>query len=187
MLLTINKIHTFRSKVKYMSLLLSSSVGIPSIRPLGSHMKAISSLPTTARSIKIFIGCVIYLAQLLTKISSLVKPINDILKKNNKIHTLNKIPPLLTYAKVKCAGRKKTPDIQQFWNAEHTNNVEAIKKLIVKLTVLHLTNSTGKVSMECDSGAKHVSSVLYQMQNGKQHVIAFYCTILLCYYVWLYI
>ncbi len=67
MLLTINKIHTFRSKVKYMGLLLSSKDDLPTISPLGSHVKAISILPIpiTARGIKSFLGCVIYLAQFL--------------------------------------------------------------------------------------------------------------------------
>ncbi len=64
MLLTINKIHTFRSKVKYMGLLLSSKDNSPTYTPLGSLVKAISKLPIpiTAHRIKSFIGCVIYLA-----------------------------------------------------------------------------------------------------------------------------
>ncbi len=64
MLLKINKIHTFQSKVKYMGLLLSSKDSLPTITPLGSRAKAISTLPIpiTARGIKSFIGCVIYLA-----------------------------------------------------------------------------------------------------------------------------
>ncbi len=54
MLLTINKVYTFRSKVKYMGLLLSSKDNLPTITSLGSHVKAISMLPTpiTARGIK---------------------------------------------------------------------------------------------------------------------------------------
>ncbi len=45
MLLTINKVHTFRSKVKYMGLLLSSKDNLPTITPLGSRVKAMSTLP----------------------------------------------------------------------------------------------------------------------------------------------
>ncbi len=93
MLLTINKVHTFRSKVKYIGLLLSSKDNIPTITPLVSHVKAISMLPIplTVRGIKSFIGCVIYLAQFLSKLSELVKPINNILKKCNKVNRGNKI------------------------------------------------------------------------------------------------
>ncbi len=82
MLLTINNIHTFCSKVKYMGLLLSSKDDLPTISPLGSLVKAISTLPIhiTPRGIKSFIGCVIYLAQFLPKLPELIKPINDILK-----------------------------------------------------------------------------------------------------------
>ncbi len=73
MLLTINKVHTFRSQVKYMGLLLSGKDNLPTITPLVSHVKAISTLPIplTARGIKSFIGCVIYLAQFLPKVSDL--------------------------------------------------------------------------------------------------------------------
>ncbi len=39
MLLTINKIHTFRSKIKYMGLLLSSKDNLPTITPLGLHVR----------------------------------------------------------------------------------------------------------------------------------------------------
>ncbi len=83
MLLIINKIHKFRSKVKYMGLLLSSKDNSPTITPLGSRVKAISTLPipVTAHGIKSFIACVIYMAQFLPKLSKLIKPINDILKK----------------------------------------------------------------------------------------------------------
>ncbi len=53
MLLTINKIHTFHSKVKYMGILLSSKDDLLTISPLGSDVKAISTLPIpiTARGI----------------------------------------------------------------------------------------------------------------------------------------
>ncbi len=44
MLLTINKIHTFRSEVKYMSLKMSSVDGRPPIQPLGSRVNTISTL-----------------------------------------------------------------------------------------------------------------------------------------------
>ncbi len=74
MLLPIIKIHTFRSKVKYLGLHLSSKDILQTISPLGSHVKAISTLPIpiTARGIKSCIGCVIYLTQFLPKLSELI-------------------------------------------------------------------------------------------------------------------
>ncbi len=71
MLLTIIRIHTFHSKVKYMGLLLSSKDNLPNLSPLGSCVKAISTLPIpiTARGIKSFIGCVINLTKFLPKLS----------------------------------------------------------------------------------------------------------------------
>ncbi len=173
-LLAINKIHTFKSKVKYMGLLLSSKDNLPTITPLESHVKAISMLPIpiTARGIKLFIGCVIYLAQFLPKISEVIKPINDILKKCNKVNASNKISPLPTYAKGKGKGKKRFPDIQKYWMPIYTTNFEAIKELIVQALVLHLPAGSGHFYLECDSSVKYVGSVLYQIQNGVKHVIA---------------
>ncbi len=50
MLLTTNKILTFSSKVKYMCLLLSIKDNLPTITPLGSCVKAISTLPIPIKS-----------------------------------------------------------------------------------------------------------------------------------------
>ncbi len=108
------------------------------------------------------------------KLSELIKPINDILKKSNKLHKLYKINPLTAYSKGKGPGRRKSPNIQEFWTQKHTDNFEAIKKLIVKAPVLHLPNRDGKFSPECDSSAKHVGAVLYQHQNGCNNIVAFF-------------
>ncbi len=146
MLLTINKKHTFRLKVKYMGLSLSNSDGLPTIAPLGCRIKAISTLPIpiTTRGIKSFIGCVIYLAQFMPKLSNMIKPINDILKKRNKLHKLNKIQqPSPTYTKDKGSGERKSPVIQKFWLEELTANFEAIKNLIVQATCPAFTKQQG--------------------------------------------
>ncbi len=42
--------------------------------------------------------------------------------------------------------------------------------------MLHLPARTGDFYLKFDSSAKHVGSVLYQIQNGTKHVIAFYST-----------
>ncbi len=96
MLPIINKVHTFRSKVKYIGLLLSSKDKLPIITTLGSHVKAISTLQITltALGIKSFIVCVIYLAQFLPNGSEIIKLINDILKNCNKVNPADKIQPL---------------------------------------------------------------------------------------------
>ncbi len=103
MLLSINKIHTFRKEVKYMGLRMSSCDGRPTIAPLGSRVKAIATLPIriTARGIKSFIDCILYLAQFLPILSKLVKVFNDILKKSNQLQKLSNISPLPPYAKGK--------------------------------------------------------------------------------------
>ncbi len=50
MLLTINRVHTFRSKVKHMGLLLSSKDNLLTIIPLGSLVKAIFNPTNTSDS-----------------------------------------------------------------------------------------------------------------------------------------
>ncbi len=176
MLLTINKIYTFRSKVKYMGLHLSSKDELPTITPLGSSVKAISTLPIPikARGIKSFIGCVIYWSQFLCKLSEVIKPINNLLKKCNKVNKESKVQPLVTYNKGIGPERTSPPDIQKFWKPIHTKNFEAIESLIVKVPLLHLPSRNGKFYLECDSSAKYIGSVLYQIENGDKHVIAFF-------------
>ncbi len=145
MLLSINKIHTFLSKVKYMGLHLSSKDGLPTITPLGSCVKAISTL-TIPRGIKSFIGCVIYLAQFLPKLSELIKAITDILKKSYTVSKESKIQPLATYNKGKGPGRKRSPDILKFWRPIHTKHFEAIKSLIVKADIIEFLCTDGLFS-----------------------------------------
>ncbi len=88
LLLTLSKLHTFRSEVKYMGLKMSNANGITTTQPFGSRVKAISTLPMpkTLRGIKSFIGCILYLALFLPHLSKLVKPINDIIKKSNQLN-----------------------------------------------------------------------------------------------------
>ncbi len=87
-----------------MGLLLSSKDNLPTITPLDLRVKAISNIPislTVACGIKSFIGCVIYLAQFLLKLSELIKSISDILKNCNKVDPAEKNQPLSLYAKGK--------------------------------------------------------------------------------------
>ncbi len=114
------------------------------------------------------------MCHLLGTIFELIKPINDILKNYNKVDPANTIQPLPLYAKGKGKGRKCSPNIQKYWFTIHTTNFEAIKSLIVQAPVLHLPACTGRFYPEYDSSAKHFGSVLYQLQNGTKHVIAFY-------------
>ncbi len=103
-----------------------------------------------------------------------MKQINDILKNCNKFDPADKIKPLPLYAKGKDKGKKGSTNIQKYLLPNHTTNFEAIKSLIVQVPVLHLPACTGCFYLECDSSAIHVDSVLYQIQNGTKHVIAFY-------------
>ena len=181
LLLTVNKIHAFRSSVKYMGLKLSRSSEGPVIQPLGSRIQSAQTLPipTTARGIKSFIGCVIYLSQFLPKLSELVKPINDILKEANaKKKELDKISPLKEYQKGKGRGKNRSLNIQSFWTNLHTENFNKIKDLIVKSPVLHLPNSSGHFTLECDSSCRHVGAALFQDQGGSRVIVAYFSAVM---------
>ncbi len=62
--------------------------------------------------------------------------------------------------------------------AEHTKNFELIKKLLAQSPVLCLPDSKGKLFLECNSSAKHVGSVLYQVQNGRKWVVTFFSAVM---------
>ncbi len=181
LLVTINKVNCFRSSVTYMGLKLSSSNGNPTIKPLGSRIKSIQSLPQpiSARGIKSFCGAVNYLSQFLSKLSELIKPINDILKEvNQKKKDFPKIKPLKEYQKGKGHSKNRSPNIQTLWQPIHTENFEKIKSLITKAPILHLPNAKGHFTLEVDSSSKHVGSCLYQEQGGKNVIIAFFSSVM---------
>ncbi len=50
--------------------------------------------------------------------------------------------------------------------------------MIVKSPVLCLPDRTGDFVLECDSSAKFVASVLYQVQNDEKRVIAFFSAVM---------
>ncbi len=80
---------------------------LPTMTPISSSVKAISTLPIPliGQSIKSYMGCVIYLAQIFPKLSKLIKPINGILKNCTKVDPADRIQPSLLYAKGKVEYR----------------------------------------------------------------------------------
>ncbi len=127
MLLKMNKVHTYRSKEKYMNCCFLAKTFYPLSHPwdLMWNLSPPYQYLVTARGIKSFIGCVIHLAQFLPKLSELIKPINDILKNCNKVNPADKIKHLPLYAKGKGKGKKLSPNLQKYWMPIHTNNFEA--------------------------------------------------------------
>ncbi len=91
------------------------------------------------------------------------------------VQSSRQISPLPLYANGKGKGKKRSHNIQKYWMPIHTTNFEAIKSLIVQAPVLNLPACTDRFYLEC---AKHVGSVLYQIQNGSKNVIAFYSAIM---------
>ena len=175
-LLTLNKIHCFRNKVKYMGLELSNLNGIPMIKPLGSRVNSILSLPIpkTVRGIKSFVGSVLFISQFLKDLSVYVKPLLQLTRKCNHLHKLPKIAPASEYRSGKGRSKFKSPDISSLWTQEHTDNFLKIKNLISNVPCLVLPNTKDMFTLECDSSKTSCGAVLYQYQNGKDRIVAFY-------------
>ncbi len=93
------------------------------------------------------------------KLSNLIKSINDILKKSNKLYKLTKIQPLSTYTKGKGSGKSRQilrRTYCQLCGYQKTDSPRACSAF---------TKQKGPIFLECNSNAKHVGSVLYQIQN----------------------
>lgn len=176
LLLTVNKIHCFRHTVKYMGLTVSHKDGSVVITPLGSRIKAIKLLPIprTLRGLKSIIGSFTYLTRFMKGLSKLIQPLHDIVKECNKMKALEKIAPLPDYAKGKGRSKKRSPDITSLWTDVHTKCFEEAKELACKSPILVLPNQYDKFVLECDTSKHHCSSILFQMQNGQQRVVAYF-------------
>ena len=64
-------------------------------------------------------------------------------------------------------------DRQFIWGEEHQIAFKEIKIRLVKLPVLHLTDSKGRFYIYSDTSKFSMGSALYQIQNGKSKLIAY--------------
>ena len=62
---------------------------------------------------------------------------------------------------------------QFIWEKEQQIAFEEIKCRLIKPPVLHLPNSTGRFHLYSDTSKFAAGSALYQIQNGKQKLIAY--------------
>ena len=59
------------------------------------------------------------------------------------------------------------------WEKEQEDSFEEIKCRLVKPTVLHMPNTTGRFHLYSDTSKFATGSALYQIQNGKPKLITY--------------
>ena len=116
-------------------------------KPLRSRLEAIQKLklPTTVKECRSFAGMVNFLSIFCPELQKLLKPIYDL-----------------------------TGNARQFiWGKEQQIVFEEIKHRLMKLPVLYLPDSKGKIHLYSDMSKFATGSALYQIQNGKPNLIAY--------------
>ncbi len=173
-LLGLNKVLTFRSMVTYMGLSLSSEDNRPVIRATGSRIKSMTILPIpqTIRGIKSFVGQAVFISQFLPRLSDLIGPLNKLTRKVNK--NLPKTPPIKPYNGGKGRTKAKSPNITGLWTQEHTDCFHKLIKAFSTAPCLTLPDNKGKFEIEIDSSKLNTAAVLYQWQDNKNRIIAYF-------------
>ena len=59
------------------------------------------------------------------------------------------------------------------WEKEQQDSFEGIKCRLIRPPVLHMPNKTGRFHLYSDTSKFATGSMLYQIQNGKQKLIAY--------------
>ena len=142
------KCQLFRTNLQYMGneiLIQNKRVCATLEKQIGSHTKL--QPPSTVLGCRSFVGMVNFLSMFCPELHKLLKPIYDL-------------------------TRKGRPFI---WGKEQQESFDEIKWQLIKLSVLHMPNKTGRFHLNSDTSKFATGSTLYQIQNGKPKLIA--CTI----------
>jgi hypothetical protein len=142
------KAKLFRQKVTYMGHEIVIQDSRPCIQPLQDRTEAIRKLPLpdTKRRLKGFIGKVSYLAMFLPHLQTLLKPLHAISSKKAEF----------------------------IWTEEHQNSYDKILELLAKPPVLTMPRGEGLFRLYADTSKIGVGASLWQLQDGKERLIAYY-------------
>ena len=142
------KCQLFRKKLVYMGHTLLIEDGIPKITPHKTRIDAIQKFdpPKTPKNCKQFCGMVNFLSIFLKELQIKLVPIYQLTKKG----------------------------IPFVWTEECQKAFEDIKKALTSPPVLVMPNTTGKLVLVSDTSIIGCGATLYQEQNGKYRIIAYY-------------
>ena len=122
------------------------------ITSLKSHTEAIQKIPTphTPNDCKSFCGLVYYLSLFYNSLQKVLKPITDLTRKA----------------------------VCFIWGKLQEVAFHAIKKMISEPSVVHLPRLIGRFILYSDTSREHTGSSLWQIQEGKPHLIGYASKIL---------
>ena len=117
------------------------------IKPLRNRLEAIQWLqpPRTPKGCRSFAGVVNFLSMFCPELQKLLKPIYDLTRKGR---------PFL-------------------WGKEQQDSFTEIKHRLIRPSVQHMPNKTGRFHLYSDISKSATSSTLYQIQGGKPKLIAY--------------
>ena len=115
--------------------------------PLKGRTEAIQQIPTphTPKECKSFCGVVNYVSLFCKDLQHLLHPIVELTRKGRPFH----------------------------WGPEQEKSFRQIKKQLQRPSVLHLPRADGRVILYSDTSREGTSSSLWQVQEGKPHLIGF--------------
>ena len=142
------KCQLFRKKLVYMGHILLIQDGRPQITPLKTRTEAILKLdpPKTAKNCKQFCGMVNFLSIFLKDLQLILTPIYQLTKKG----------------------------IPFVWTDECQTAFDKIKKALTSPPVLAMPNEQGHFILVSDTSIVGCGATLYQEQEGKYRVVAYY-------------
>ena len=141
----------FRKKVAYLGHIIEIIDGVPHIGIQNSKIDAITRLkpPHNLKTVRGFCGMVNYLSRFLPDLSTLLKPIRRLTRKN----------------------------VRFLWSEECQKSFEEIKKLLCKAPVLCLPNPIGLIKMYVDTSRTGVGCSIFQTPDaegkGEERLIAY--------------
>ena len=117
------------------------------MKPLRSRLEAIQrlQLPKTPKGCRSFARVANFLSMFCPELQKLLKPIYDLTRKGKSF----------------------------YWGKEQQDSFEEIKHRLIKPSVLHMPNKTGRFHLYSDTSKFATGSALYQIQSGKPKLIVY--------------
>ena len=141
------KCQLFKTSLQYMGNEIFIESKKVCVKPLKNRLEAIQKLqpPKTPKGCRSFTGVVNFLSMFYPELQKLLKPIYDLTRKGRPFH----------------------------WGKEQQDSFIEIKCRLVKPSVLHMPNKTGRFHLYSDTSKYVTGSTLYQIQGGKPKSIAY--------------
>ena len=145
--ISLKKCQLFKTSLQYMGNKIFIENKKVCVKPLRGRLEAIQKLqpPKTPKGCRSFAGVVNFLSMFCLELQKLLKPIYDL-------------------------TRKGRPFV---WGKELQDSFEEIRCRLIRLTVLHVPNKTGRFHLYSDTSKFATGSALYQIQNDTPKLTAY--------------